>query len=52
MWKERILSLNEPNNAGGDSSFIRERCINFLNWQGNCLNNEHCEKAFPAVCEK
>jgi hypothetical protein len=43
--------LGEPNNAGGDSEYITEKCINRL-WQGNCLNDEHCEYSFPAICEK
>ncbi len=43
---------NEPNNSGGYSGFIREKCINRLNWQGNCLNDEHFEYQFPAICEK
>jgi hypothetical protein len=52
--KERILFLkgdNEPNNSGGDSSYIRERCINRIS-PGNCLNDEHCEFKFPSICEK
>ena len=44
--------LGEPNNYEGDSGYIRENCISSLDLKRNCLNDEHCEYSFPAICEK
>ena len=48
----RILFFKgEPKNSGGTLKFIRERCINRLSWEGNCLNDDHCEFEFPSICQ-
>jgi hypothetical protein len=47
-----LKEFDEPNNSGGNSTYISERCINRLNWEGDCLNDEHCEYTFPSICQK
>ena len=46
-----LFCKGEPNNSGGTLKFIRERCINRLSWEGNCLNDDHCEFEFPSICQ-
>ena len=41
----------EPNNAGGNTTFIRESCVNYLGWEGYCLNDDHCEFEFVSICQ-
>lgn len=45
------IDNGEPNNFGGTKDYIRESSINRLNWEGACLNDEHCEYANPSICE-
>ncbi len=46
------IRKGEPNNALGNSSYIREQCITSYNIQHKCLNDYTCGNALPVVCEK
>jgi hypothetical protein len=47
-----LKEFGEPNNTGGNSTYIAEKCINRLNTQGSCLNDDHCEYGYPSICQK